>query len=402
MERRAKGTGYLITNSDGTKTLRKTITNPNTGEQKRIQVTANSETACNKKMAAREKELEELFKKSGVTSNMTVTELCYNHLNYRFNKGSIKRTTRDRDEDTIRCQIEKSKIGHLQIATVTSRDIDDLFAKLFSENKLSVSSIEKVKFILDPAFRWAVERKELVENPFDSVRENINKSIESRSAKGSDDVDVRILTSEEKDKLWEIASAKWLNGKYKYLGGLHFKFLVETGLRVGEWIALRWEDYDFENRILTVNKCRHLVKAKEGEIETEIKYVAYEGDTKNKKSRNLSLSEKADSVLREIYEKTTKKKSTDYICLTKTGSNYTATSMEDIVNTLYRKAGIKDHVSGLHILRRTFATELFDKGYPIKRIAEYLGDDESTVVRYYVAARKTKEVGGKRIAVVEL
>ena len=40
MERRAKGTGYLITNSDGTKTLRKTITNPNTGEQKRIQVTA--------------------------------------------------------------------------------------------------------------------------------------------------------------------------------------------------------------------------------------------------------------------------------------------------------------------------------------------------------------------------
>lgn len=402
MERRAKGTGYLITNSDGTKTLRKTITNPNTGEQKRIQVTANSETACNKKMAAREKELEELFKKSGVTQNMTVTELCYNHLNYRFNKGSIKRTTRDRDEDTIRCQIEKSKIGHLQIATVTSRDIDDLFAKLFSENKLSVSSIEKVKFILDPAFRWAVERKELVENPFDSVRENINKSIESRSAKGSDDVDVRILTSEEKDKLWEIASVKWLNGKYKYLGGLHFKFLVETGLRVGEWIALRWEDYDFENRILTVNKCRHLVKAKEGEIETEIKYVAYEGDTKNKKSRNLSLSEKADSVLREIYELSPYKKPMDYICLTKTGSNYTATSMEDIVNTLYRKAGIKDHVSGLHILRRTFATELFDKGYPIKRIAEYLGDDESTVVRYYVAARKTKEVGGKRIAVVEL
>lgn len=34
---------------------------------------------------------------------------------------------------------------------------------------------------------------------------------------------------------------------------------------------------------------------------------------------------------------------------------------------------LKDHVSGLHILRRTFATELFDKGYPIKRIAEYLG-----------------------------
>ena len=89
MERRAKGTGYLITNSDGTKTLRKTITNPNTGEQKRIQVTANSETACNKKMAAREKELEKLFKNSGVASNMTVAELCYNYLNYRYSNGSV-------------------------------------------------------------------------------------------------------------------------------------------------------------------------------------------------------------------------------------------------------------------------------------------------------------------------
>ena len=402
MARRVKGTGYLISNSDGTKTLRKTITNPNTGKQIRIQVTANSETACNKKMVAREKELEEQFKRSGVTPNMTVAELCYNHLEYRYNNGSIKRSSRDRDEVTIKCQIEDSKIGHLQIASVTSRDIDDLFANFFSKNKLSVSSIEKVKFILDPAFRWAVKRKELAENPFDSVKESIDKSLESLKQTDANDEDVRIISAVEKAKVWEIASARWSNGKYKYRGGLHFKFLVETGIRVGEWIALRWKDYDFKNRILTINKCRHLVKANEGETEKEVNYIAQEGDTKNKKARNLVLTEKADSILREIYELTPNKNPNDYICLTKTGKNYTATDVEKIVNTLYRNAGIGDHVSALHILRRTFATELFDKGYPIKRIAEYLGDDESTVARYYVAARKTKEVGGKRIAVVEL
>lgn len=402
MERRAKGTGYLITNSDGTKTLRKTITNPNTGEQKRIQVTANSETACNKKMAAREKELEELFKRSGVASNMTVAELCYNYLNYRYSNGRIKRTTRDRDESTIRCQIENSKIGHLQIASVTSRDIDDLFTSLFSEKRLSASSIDKVKHALNPAFRWAVDRKELAENPFDSIKENVDKGLEAITETGADDEDVRILSAEEKIKVWELASARWSNGKYKYVGGVHFKFLVETGLRVGEWIALRWEDYDFDNKILTVNKRRHLVKANEGETEKEVKYIAEEDDTKNKKARNLVLSEKADSVLREIYELTSHKKPTDFICLTRTGNNYTDTEMEGIVNTLFINAGIKDHASGLHILRRTFATELFDDGYSIKEVAAYLGDDESTVARYYIAARKTKEVDGKRIAVVEL
>lgn len=402
MSRRAKGTGYLITNSDGTKTLRKTITNPNTGKQTRIQVTANTETACNKKMAARERELEELYRKIGVTPDMTVAQLCYNHLAYRYGKGSIKRSTRDRDEDTIRCQIENSKIGHLQIATVTSRDIDELFVNLFSEKKLSASSISKVKFILDPAFRWAVKRKELAENPFDSIKENIDQTLEALSEKGSDDVDVKILSSEEKAKVWDMASTRWSNGNYKYPGGLHFKFLVETGLRVGEWIALRWEDYDFKNRILKINKCRHLVKANDDETEKEVNYIAQEGETKNKKARNLVLTEKADCVLREIYELSSHKDPSDYICLTRTNNNYTATQVEDRVNTLYKNVGIKDHASGLHILRRTFATELFDKGYSIKEIAAYLGDDESTVARYYIAARKTKEVDGKRIAVVEL
>lgn len=140
----------------------------------------------------------------------------------------------------------------------------------------------------------------------------------------------------------------------------------------------------------------------EGETEKNVKYIAEEDDTKNKKARNLVLSEKADSVLREIYELSSHKKPTDYICLTRTGKNYTDTEMEGIVNTIFRNAGIKDHASGLHILRRTFATELFDNGYSIKEVAAYLGDDESTVARYYIAARKTKEVDGKRIAVVEL
>ena len=131
-------------------------------------------------------------------------------------------------------------------------------------------------------------------------------------------------------------------------------------------------------------------------------YIAHEGDTKNSKARNIVLSKKADGILREIYELTPYKKPTDYICLTRNGKNYTATSMEHIVQTVYRNAGLGDHVSGLHILRRTFATELFDKGYSIKEIAAYLGDNEETVSRYYVAARKTKEVKGKRIAVVDL
>ncbi len=59
-------------------------------------------------------------------------------------------------------------------------------------------------------------------------------------------------------------------------------------------------------------------------------------------------------------------------------------------------------ISGLHILRRTFATKLYREGYTIKDIAAYIGDEEETVSRYYVAARETMELEGKTIAVVSL
>lgn len=402
MTRRTKGTGYLISNSDGTKTLRKTITNPNTGKQTRIQVTANTETACNKKMAARERALEELYSKTGVYSSMTVAELCYSYLEHKFSKGIMKRTSRDREEVTIRNQIEPSSIGHLQILTVTTRDIDKFFTKLLAEKKLSASSIDKVRHALDPAFRWAVDNKQIPENPINPIRKEIVDSIETLKKKGADDADVIILSDTEKTKAWEIASEKWSNGNYKYPGGLHFKFLVETGLRVGEWIALRWEDYDFKNNILKIEKNRHLVKANEDETSEEVSYIAHEGDTKNSKARNLQLSEKAAEILMEIYDLTPWKDPKDYICLTRYKGNYTATSMEKIVNTVYRNAGLGEHASGLHILRRTFATSLYDQGYTIKDIAAYLGDLESTVSKYYIASRKKKEVNGKMVAVVEL
>ncbi len=72
------------------------------------------------------------------------------------------------------------------------------------------------------------------------------------------------------------------------------------------------------------------------------------------------------------------------------------------MGTVYKNAGISDNVSGLHILRRTLATRLFREGYTVKEVAAYLGDEEATVSRYYIAARETREINGKRIAVVSL
>ena len=67
--------------------------------------------------------------------------------------------------------------------------------------------------------------------------------------------------------------------------------------------------------------------------------------------------------------------------------------VEHCVGTVYKAAGLSEDVSGLHIFRRTFATRMYDQGAGAKEIAAYIGDLESTTLKYYIAARKDMKVG---------
>ena len=93
----------------------------------------------------------------------------------------------------------------------------------------------------------------------------------------------------------------------------------------------------------------------------------------------------------------------DYICLSRNGRPRSVTDVEHGATTIYRSCGFpKDEVSGVHILRRTFATAKRRAGWMVSEIAAYLGDLESTVSRYYIADRQLQVVGGKKVAVVKL
>ncbi|MBR3735014.1 MAG: hypothetical protein IKN07_03975, partial [Lachnospiraceae bacterium] len=56
----------------------------------------------------------------------------------------------------------------------------------------------------------------------------------------------------------------------------------------------------------------------------------------------------------------------------------------------------------LHIFRRTFATRMYENGADTKEIAAYIGDLESTTMRYYIAARKKMKIGGSIRQIVPL
>lgn len=403
MSRRIRGTGSLTKLPDGRKKLIYTLRDPYTQKVRKIQVTAKSEAQCKVLL---EQRLQEINEDKSEAERITVTELCKKHLEYQYKQGELKESSRDRNMCTINNNIECMNIGEMLIDSIRPAQIEDHFHELLSAGKLSASSIEKVKYVLDAAFKWAVSREMIDRNPMDPVRKSIDKRLDAMRAKSAADADVHILTEEQEERFRREALIKTGIGTYKYPSGLFCVLLLETGMRCGEMIALRWKDYDKKSGVLCIERGRSRVR-KDTTIDAtrgKLQYQFKEHSTKNQRARYIQLTEKACGILDEIYKQNEPKTGPDdYICLSRNGNPRSVTDMEHGAKTIYKAAGIsKEEASGVHIFRRTFATRKSRSGWTLSAVAAYLGDLESTVSRHYIADRDYQVVGGKRVTVVRL
>ena len=401
-KRNAKGEGAFKVNPDGTVTHRKSVGYKENGQRKVLTVTANTKAACLKEM----KKKEDAWKKQNKTGNfctsLTITELCERHLRYQVEQGELKPKSIDRRECTIEKHIALYPLGRIQLQAVKVADIDSHIGTLMKEGRLSVSSMEKVIDVLNAAYNWAITRGELDFNPVAPIKSTLDKRLQKMKQKSANEADVSVLSIEE-ERLFvqEAMSITENNGKYRYPAGLYGLLLLYTGMRCGEMLALRWEDVDFEQGILTIEKSRSVAKNRTGGKGSN-KYVLVEGSTKNEKARKLALTPEALKVLKIIWDMQSDHEAGSLIVRTRTGKGNTATNLEHRMATIFHNAGLSDLSGGLHIFRRTFATRLYERGMRTKDIAAYIGDLESTTEKYYIAVRKKRVVEGKVQRVVEL
>lgn len=393
--RNPKGMGSFTINEKDKVVYRKSVGYKADGTRKVLCVTADNEAAAIKKMRKKEQEWLEEQKASKVAD--TVEILCQKHLDYQVEMGDLKPKSRDRREVTISSHIAPYPLGRLQAQAVTVNDVEE-HIKLLSRKELSASSIVKVVDVLNAAYKWARLQGRLVTNPIEIVKPTLVKRIQKRNEKMASDVDVEFLIPAEQEVFVKEALRKTATGKYANEGALYILFLLYTGMRVGELLALTWEDVDLENGYVDIGKSRSMARNRE---EEGPRYIMIEGTTKNSKARKIKLFADALNVLKEIRKLAGEVKSEQYICLTRTGRPNTTTNLENRNSRIMERAGLK-YKGGLHILRRTFSTNQYRKGVRTKDIAAYIGDLASTTEKYYIAVRDKINIDGREEAVVIL
>lgn len=401
-KRNAKGEGSFKENADGTITHRKSVGYKSDGKRKVLTVTEKTKAACIREMRKKE----EIWNKTQLAERVlpmkTVKELCHMHLAYQIGQEELKPKSIDRRECTIDNHIAIYELGNLQITNVKVADVDVHVGKLIKENRLSVSSIEKVIDVLNAAFNWAIVRGELEFNPVAPLKPTLIKRLQKLRSKSADEADVMVLSVEEEKRFVEEAmTTNEKTGKPKYSAGRFGLLLLYTGMRCGEMLALRWKDVDFANGYLIIDKSRSVAKNR-GENMEQKKYVHIEGTTKNKKARRIKLKKEALEILKQLRSEKPHDEDSSLIVCTKTGKANTATNLEHRMATIFKNAGLLELKGGLHIFRRTFATRMYEQGARTKEIAAYIGDLESTTEQYYIAIRKKIVEGNEAKQVVML
>ncbi|MBI4972441.1 MAG: site-specific integrase [Candidatus Omnitrophica bacterium] len=224
------------------------------------------------------------------------------------------------------------------LTNVTARVVSDYIEKRKSEGAAN-ATINREFAMLSKACSLAWKRWEWVkENPCNKIsRLPEHNKIE------------RYLTAEEEVRLLK-QSEGYLNGDLEDIVTL----ALNTGMRQGEILNLKWKDVDFFRKTLTVVK------------------------TKNKEVKTIPMT---DTTFKVLFEKSKVITMSGYIFAT---TNDTPIRARNLMREWYKvlnKAGIEDF--RFHDLRHTAGTRLAQAGVDIYTISKILGHrDIRTTMRY--------------------
>lgn len=148
--------------------------------------------------------------------------------------------------------------------------------------------------------------------------------------------------------------------------------MLETGMRIGEVMALRWEDINWKRR--SVHICRTTIRCEQN---TD-KYVQEEPKTISS-DRVIALSTRAQNVLRKVIDET----NSGFVFHNEDSGPLRYDQIKYWIKQTCKLADVK--YRGQHIFRHTFATNCYYKGCDVQLLSKMLGHaNVSTTYNMYI------------------
>ncbi len=154
-----------------------------------------------------------------------------------------------------------------------------------------------------------------------------------------------------------------------------------TGLRIGELCALKWRDFDFSEKLFTVQRTLQRVQKKTAEIhEKSAKTEIVEGETKTKNGKRvIPMTDTMFANLiqhrsRQTFEKLRAGRGYEdngYVFANEIGCPIEPSYLRDVYERILNTAGVPHYK--FHTIRHPFATRAIENNMPVKVVSQILG-----------------------------
>lgn len=241
-------------------------------------------------------------------------------------------------------------IGGQELAAVTAGDLKAfLGAKI--EKGYRRATLQKIMAVAHIVFRWAEERGEIQDNPAKGLRRLISmaRQEEEPREKALDSAQLAVF----------LESAKADDSPF----GRLFQFMVLTGIRPGEAIALRWEDVAQKPTGFFLTISRTVTRPGQGDFLDG----AWVSSPKGRRKRAIPLSKPAIKLLLKMREGAVG----PWVIRKANGTPYSMNRLCDAFRRIQETAGISGFTP--HALRHTCASNLVRLGVDAATGAGMLG-----------------------------
>ncbi|KAA0565315.1 site-specific integrase [Bacillus sp. CH30_1T] len=264
---------------------------------------------------------------------------------------NIKKKSIPRTADTHQILINKYILVHLEDVTLSKLNSMHIetFINRMHDKGYSPATIRKAFNIVNNSLDYAVDKGLVLKN------------VAKKATLPKDEKKEMHIWNEDQVRTF-LKTIK--NENYFML----FYMALQTGMRQGELLGLRWKDVDLENHTLSVKQV----------LSHDAKKF-YNGAKTNAGNRTIQLSETIVSELKKHRAKTLQEKMLlgndyvdyDLVICTPLGTQLNPPNIRRLFNRLIKEAEVPK--IRFHDLRHTHATLLLSKGVNIKVISERLG-----------------------------
>ena len=252
--------------------------------------------------------------------------------------------------------LSKEFFADIPIAEISSEDIND-YIDFLKKKQYARKTIKERLAVLKQIFTYAIMKRYIGTNPCQFIK--LPKTLEKSEKR-------QAATAEEENIIKSMPDTE----EFCFLA----KFLLYTGCRRGEALAITPKDIDYDNQIMSITKT--------------IEWIS--NTPQIKKAPKTEAGNRQIPIPSQIIAELENRKNNNYIFQDKNGGLYQRHKVWRGWDRMCEKYGIK---CSMHQLRHSYTTMLFDAGIDVKTAQSWLGhtDIKTTLDTYTHLSEQRQE-----------